>query len=241
VVAASDTASGIVELATTAETTTGTDTARAVTPAGLLNATTASNINARTAVKKAGTLIGTRRGINFIEGANVTLTVADDAGNEEVDVTIAASGGGGTTHALARKTADESVTSSTTLQDDDDLFFAIAANEVWVVEWVLFCGGSAANDSKFAVTVPSGATLAWSGFGTRESDTLVQVYEYITTSGSERVMAQRDAANYPTIIKGYVANSTTPGNVRLQYAQNVSGVNAFTVRAGSHMIAHKVA
>lgn len=93
--AASTTVVGGVELATTAETTTGTDTERAVTPAGLLNATTASNINARVAVKKAGSLQGTRRGINFIEGSGVTITTADDSGNEEVDVTIAASGGGG--------------------------------------------------------------------------------------------------------------------------------------------------
>lgn len=36
-----------------------------------------------------------RRRINLIEGANVTLTVADDAGNNETDITIAAAGGGG--------------------------------------------------------------------------------------------------------------------------------------------------
>lgn len=51
--------------------------------------------NARVAVKKAGSVIGTRRGINLIEGAGVTLTVTDDSGNEEVDVEIAATGGGG--------------------------------------------------------------------------------------------------------------------------------------------------
>lgn len=52
--------------------------------------------NARVAVNKnSGATVGTRRRINFIEGANVTLTIADDAVNEEVDVTIAASGGGG--------------------------------------------------------------------------------------------------------------------------------------------------
>ncbi len=55
------------------------------------------NATARVAVKKAGTVIGTRRGVNLIEGANVTLTVADDATNEEVDVTIAAASGGGST------------------------------------------------------------------------------------------------------------------------------------------------
>jgi len=52
--------------------------------------------NARVAVSKnSGAVVGTRRRINLIEGANVTLTISDDAGNEEVDITIAASGGGG--------------------------------------------------------------------------------------------------------------------------------------------------
>jgi hypothetical protein len=52
--------------------------------------------NARVAVRKnSGAVVGTRRQLNFIEGSNVTLTIADDAGSEEVDITIAASGGGG--------------------------------------------------------------------------------------------------------------------------------------------------
>ena len=36
-----------------------------------------------------------RRRINLVEGTNVTLTVADDSANNEVDVTIAAAAGGG--------------------------------------------------------------------------------------------------------------------------------------------------
>ena len=51
---------------------------------------------ARTAVRKNSTgSVFERRRLNLIEGSNVTLTVADDSGNEEVDITIAASGGGG--------------------------------------------------------------------------------------------------------------------------------------------------
>lgn len=46
-------------------------------------------------VAKAGALVGTRRSVNLVEGANVTLTVADNAGADRVDVTVAASGGGG--------------------------------------------------------------------------------------------------------------------------------------------------
>lgn len=42
----------------------------------------------------AGTVFS-RAQVNLIEGSNITLTVADDAANGEIDVTIAASGGGG--------------------------------------------------------------------------------------------------------------------------------------------------
>lgn len=55
--------------------------------------------NARTAVSKnSGATIGTRRRLNLIEGTNITLTVVDDVGNEEVDVTIDSAGGSGLTH-----------------------------------------------------------------------------------------------------------------------------------------------
>ncbi|HET6373769.1 MAG TPA: hypothetical protein VFG76_10700 [Candidatus Polarisedimenticolia bacterium] len=46
-------------------------------------------------VKKAGVDVGTRNALNFINGSNVTITVADNAGADRVDITIASSGGGG--------------------------------------------------------------------------------------------------------------------------------------------------
>jgi len=44
--------------------------------------------------KNSGADVGSRRRMNLIEGSNITLTVTDDAGSEEVDVTIAAAAGG---------------------------------------------------------------------------------------------------------------------------------------------------
>lgn len=44
--------------------------------------------------KNSGANVGTRSRLNLIEGANVTLTVADDGSDGEVDVTIAAASGG---------------------------------------------------------------------------------------------------------------------------------------------------
>jgi len=54
--------------------------------------------NARVAVaRNSEATTGTRRRINFIEGANITLTVSDDSVGEEVEVTINASGSTGYT------------------------------------------------------------------------------------------------------------------------------------------------
>ena len=69
--------------------------------------------NARHAVKKDGTLVGTRRGINFVTGANTTLTVTDDAANEEVDITIASTGGGGGLARFAQDVGNGTATSFT--------------------------------------------------------------------------------------------------------------------------------
>lgn len=50
---------------------------------------------ARTAVSLGGAAVGSRRGLNLVQGTNVTLTVTDNPGAERVDVTVAASGSGG--------------------------------------------------------------------------------------------------------------------------------------------------
>ena len=49
----------------------------------------------RLRTSKAGTLVGTRQEVNFIEGSNVTITTSDNAGSNRVDVTIAAASGSG--------------------------------------------------------------------------------------------------------------------------------------------------
>jgi hypothetical protein len=59
---------------------------------------------ARANILKAGTLVGTRRGLNLIQGTNITLTMTDDAVNERVNVTIdAVAGGGGTADTFATR------------------------------------------------------------------------------------------------------------------------------------------
>jgi len=56
-------------------------------------AQTENSVVQKVEVAKDGTLTATRKRINFIEGSNVAITVADDSTNDKVDVTIAASPG----------------------------------------------------------------------------------------------------------------------------------------------------
>jgi len=51
--------------------------------------------NARVRVRVNGLDVGVRRAINLLAGSGVTISGADDAGSEEVDVTLSATGGGG--------------------------------------------------------------------------------------------------------------------------------------------------
>lgn len=59
----------------------------------------------RSIYDKDGVLVGTRKELNFISGANLTLTVADNAGSDRVDVTIAGPAPGTTASAVGATTA----------------------------------------------------------------------------------------------------------------------------------------
>jgi hypothetical protein len=67
-------------------------------------------------IQKAGTAIGTRRALNLIDGANITLTVADDSGNDRVNVTVAAASGA-TTHNLLSAAHPDTVAAAPVLGD----------------------------------------------------------------------------------------------------------------------------
>lgn len=68
----------------------------------LISATIADNTSTqKVIIAKAGTTIGTRDKINFIEGSGVTLTITDSAGDDRVNVTIAAASGSGTVSSVS--------------------------------------------------------------------------------------------------------------------------------------------
>ena len=75
-----------------------------------------SPVRCRSRSRSAGAAVGTRRALNLIQGANVTLTIADDAGNDRVNVTVAAAGGA-TNHNLLSATHPDTAAASPVLGD----------------------------------------------------------------------------------------------------------------------------
>lgn len=63
--------------------------------------------------KNSGADVGTRPRLNFIEGTGINLTVSDDAGDDEVDVTIASGVPAGSTEAAGGNAGSTSGTTGT--------------------------------------------------------------------------------------------------------------------------------
>lgn len=192
------------------------------------------------------------------KGDIIAATAADTASRLAVgadgDVLVADSGeatglkweaAGSSGEQLVRKTATESVTSSTALQDDDELLIPAGANEVWALDFVLYTDGATAGDIKATVVGPAGATGTVSVQGPGTGATTFA--DHLTNEQSAGLGTAPPAgtlgAGNPTrvSVRALVVNGATAGDVKLQWAQNVSNGTATRVLANSHLIAHRIA
>lgn len=166
--------------------------------------------------------------LTLVAGTNVTITT--NAGTDTITI---ASTGGGTTMTMGYKTADQSTTSATGI-DITSMSFAIAANEVWAVEFHMGITVSAAAGAKFAVTVPTSATMGGYVRGSSASPSV------ITASGTLTgaiVTATPSACDICVLIQ----NSTNAGNVVAQMA-SADGIVSVTAKGGQcYFIARKLA
>ena len=176
-----------------------------------------------------------------ILGGTATGASADSAGSlaEQIAYIAANVGGGGAWDAVIVKEADESVSSTTTLQDDDELSIAVAANEVWQGEAVVFINSAATPDFKFTIAGPTGAV---GYFGTETAHAFSTTSELVA-GGALGAAATITSSFWPiiVIIRWGVHNGANAGNIRLQWAQNTSDAAATTVLAGSSITGRKEA
>ena len=136
-----------------------------------------------------------------------------------------------------RKTSDENVNNSSVLQDDDQLKYNIAASEVTNFRITITYQGSATADLKIAINAPTGATVRWSPVGgVYTSSALAPACTAEISGIGTTLVVGADGSNRHITIEGRVDNSTTAGEVALQWAQNVAEANNMTVRGGTSYV-----
>jgi hypothetical protein len=141
---------------------------------------------------------------------------------------------------VVRKTANETVNNSNVLQNDDHLLLAIAANEEWVFEIVLFITeGMTDCDIQVALTVPAGASVKY-GLPDASVNTANAIQYGTLKTASGTAVTCYGNANTIVHIVGWVLNGATAGNLQLQWAQATAGAFNLTVAQGSYLIAHKL-
>jgi len=144
------------------------------------------------------------------------------------------------------KAADETVTSSDTLQDDDDLAFDVGADQLWLVEFFLLVfGASATPDLKFTIQAPAGATGHKGNTGGGTNVGLVAPSSGNTVGGIETLTTNLTAGtnNVDAAVHQWVSIATAAlaGRVKLRWSQNTSSSDVVTLRAGSSLIAWRLA
>lgn len=149
----------------------------------------------------------------------------------------------GTGGIVAKRKSTDQTSIVATAADCTDLSFVMAANEVFAFCFDIAQSCNNTGGVKFAITVPSGATLTANATGIGAS-VGVPTSSRITTSGTltsafNTLNNTGNATAGWTRISGTVLNSTTAGTVALQFAAGTATQSA-VVYAGSSLVAHKV-
>jgi hypothetical protein len=174
---------------------------------------------------------------NLAVGSNGTVLTADSTAATGVAWATPAAGA---TIKSVRKSSDQTVTSSTTLVNDSQLKFAVEASTTYVFQaWLYTYAADGTPDIKVTFTSPAGSTLFWSSsqviYNAAAATTLTVVAPGGTTGDLFVDSNLRAIQLYGTIL-----NSTTAGDVQLQWAQNTSSANGTSVKAGSSIFGIKV-
>jgi hypothetical protein len=147
-------------------------------------------------------------------------------------------------HLIVRKTSDQSVTSSTVLVDDSALVLAVAANEIWRFELMLFYESGSTEDFKFSWSFPTSGVLSSYVAHLDAANAFTLEYPRLTASDGVTVILSGGAgAGAPRVqpVYGLFVNSTNAGNVTFRFAQNTSGATSAIVKANSTLWAVKLA
>jgi hypothetical protein len=231
--AATDIATGVVELATPAEVVTGSDTVKAVTPAGAAGAF----VGKASYSAKGNVLVGTGAGtfVNLGVGTDTQVLTADSTQASGVRWGTPA---GGATILTMRQTAD--VTNATvTPVAATGLVFTYAANSFYQIDYTVYCT-SVATTTGYAFTLDTSTAPGTSGVhlffshGLAATGTSTSGYSVgdngatvVGVSSGVPVAAQ----DVPVTVSAQFHSGATGGTAQLMFRPEVAA--SATIKAGS--------
>lgn len=145
-------------------------------------------------------------------------------------------------HLFAYKAAAET-RNNNTLADDADLKLTVPASSVWQFEFLLYAlNASDTPDLKLSVTSPAGTTNLW--YSIEYPDLIGGFYNpsflYVSGFGTPTTVNLYAAAGItPVRIAGILVNASST-TFKLQWAQNATDANVTSLRAGSHLVMHRI-
>jgi len=171
-------------------------------------------------------------------GSNITVSRVADT----LTITSTASGGASYIDTLVYKAADESVTSSTTLQDDDHLIVDLVLGNKYMIKYELIAEGNTAGDWKGQVLASGGLTfntVTQMNVSPEVGATDPNVAYSITSQVQSGAGVWTDTWRVPIRMWVY-ADISASGQLKLQWAQDVSNGTATTLKAGSIVTVYKL-
>lgn len=135
-----------------------------------------------------------------------------------------------------RKPASQTVNNSATLVNDTHLVFPAGRDQHWMVRFVLLVNTGATPDVKFQLSVPSGAIARLLHVGTNAAGTFVEQ----DVAAAADLTVNGTGARKLVILEAHIQMGATPGDIRLQWAQNTATVSDTTVMFGSVMVAERI-
>jgi hypothetical protein len=143
---------------------------------------------------------------------------------------------------IQRASDSSSITNTTTLAVDPVLLLAMPANTKWEIHSQIIYNGGTGGDFTVGWNGPSGSSFTWSLGGLDPAGTGV------TGSINRQTLQFSDSSTIAAVgtavaadVTGLLVISTTAGNFQLKWAQGTSNGTATLVKAGSFIIARRVA
>lgn len=136
------------------------------------------------------------------------------------------------------KSAADQATTAIVQTDITGVNISISANENIYIKAIIKVGASANNGARYAVTIPTGATMFLSHSGTSAATVALAAPQWLTVSGTEGATTNAIInTNMWVLIEGWVYNGANAGTIQVQ-GRTANAANTVTFYSGSMIIGH---